>query len=278
MPVRQSGRRGYESTRFSAGTPATFHEGWGGGGGAADGLPGVSLIWFTSLLGEHASFFMDFLLPNRGFKTDTESSKSPTPPSMNKITHRCLLPNCGDVLERLLVVLFGFLSLLCTHQHLKQWRTAHFVLLFKWNTSGLITFRLLRLFLCFLFGFSLGLQLLLLLFHTQELPFFTNLWMSDSTAVSVYTLPWCKPDMHDCITSNIFEDGSNLAFWFTCMSSEGKYCNQNQTKALRTAIKWKSDFKKLWLVNFYHLPFWKGSQRSPQCAGLSSEPQTGTRL
>lgn len=45
----------------------------------------------------------------------------------------------------------------------------------KQNTVGPITCRLLRLFLCFLFGFSLGLQLLLLLLNTQELPFLTNL-------------------------------------------------------------------------------------------------------
>lgn len=30
-------------------------------------------------------------------------------------------------------------------------------------------------------------------------------------------------DMHDCITSNIFEDGSNLAFLLMCTSLEGKY-------------------------------------------------------
>lgn len=93
-----------------------------------------------------------------------------------------------------------------------------------------------------------------------------------------YTCPWCKPHMHDCITSNIFEDGSNLAFWLTCMSSEGKYCNQNQTKAMKTAIRLKFDFKTLWLVNFYPPPFWKGSQRSPQCTGLSSELQRATRF
>lgn len=36
--------------------------------------------------------------------------------SESKMTHRCLLANSGNVLERLLVALFGLLSFLCRNQ------------------------------------------------------------------------------------------------------------------------------------------------------------------
>lgn len=35
------------------------------------------------------------------------------------MTHRCLLANCGNVLERLLVALFSFVSFLCGKQYFK---------------------------------------------------------------------------------------------------------------------------------------------------------------